>query len=82
MVGIHFAFYSLWGYVKNRVYAQKINSMQELKDKIKEAFASISLSTLANVFGAFKRRLEDCEKLAGGHIEQCRKEKCADCNRY
>ena len=81
MVGILLTNFSLWGYVKNRVYSQVINGIDDLKEKIKEAFASIPLSMLANVFDGFKRRLEDCELLGGAQVEVCRKRNCANCNR-
>ena len=87
MAGIPYTNSSLWGYVKNRVYSTPVvgntaaERMNHLKDKIREAFRSISLATLGKVFQSFKNRLEDCEKLAGAHVEVCRKPECPDCNR-
>ena len=87
MAGIPFTNSSLWGYVKNRVYSKPIvgntdaERMNDLKDKIREAFRSITLAMLGNVFQSFKNRLEDCEKLAGAHVEVCRIRDCANCNR-
>ena len=43
---------------------------------------SVPLYMLSNVFGGFKVRLEDCIKVAGAHIEHCRKKTCEDCNRH
>ena len=79
MAGIHF---SLWGYIKEKVYAQPIADIADLKEKIREAFKSVPLYMLSNVFGGFKVRLEDCIKVAGAHIEHCRKKTCEDCNRH
>ena len=81
MAGIPYTNSSLWGYVKNRVYAQPIRDMNDLQEKIREAFSSISVSMLGNVFDEFKRRLRDCELLNGGKVEVCRKRQCANCNR-
>ena len=81
MASIPFTYYSLWGYVKNRVYAQEIRDMDDLKEKIREAFRSINHATLGKVFDEFKRRLRDCELLNGGKVEVCRKRQCANCNR-
>ena len=69
MLGIPFTNCSLWGYVKNSVYAQPINDINDLKEIIWEAFCSISLSTLCNVFDLFKRCLCDCELLNCGKVE-------------
>ena len=35
IAGIHF---SLWGYIKEKVYAQPIADIPDLKEKIREAF--------------------------------------------
>ena len=54
--------------------------MGDLKEKIREAFRSISHATLENVFDEFKRRLRDCELMNGGNLEVCWKWQCANCN--
>ena len=38
MAGLHF---SLWGYIKEKVYAQPIADIPDLKEKIREAFRSV-----------------------------------------
>ena len=69
----------LWGHVKNRVYGQPIADMADLKQKIKDAFRSISHAMLNNVFDGFDTRLDQCELLAGGKVEVCRKKHCFVC---
>ena len=81
MAGKPFTNSSLWGYIKNRVYAQPIADINDLKEKIRDAFRSIPLSMLARVYDGFRRRLEDCELLNGGKVEVCRKRDCDWCNR-
>ena len=55
MVGTFLTDYSLWGHVKNIVYSTPIvgnndaEKMQHLKDKIRDAFASISLAMLGKL---------------------------------
>ena len=44
--------YYLWGAVKDNCYADKSETIDALKDNIREAFGEIQLHTLDNVLGA------------------------------
>lgn len=45
--------YLLWGYIKNIVYKETINNVEDLKNKLTEAFHSIIAETLHNVRRAY-----------------------------
>ena len=59
----------LWGFVKNEVYAQKINSMEELKQKIRRSIRNINAETLNNVVHSISIRCKECVKRRGGYLE-------------
>jgi hypothetical protein len=59
----------LWGHLKTLVYAQKVSTIQELREKITEAIASISKRTLEAVFEETEKRLRAVVVGSGGHIE-------------
>ena len=59
----------LWGYLKDKVYAKKLESIEQLKEKIKNEISKISKITLFAVFENMKKRCRtvlDCE---GKHFE-------------
>ena len=41
--------YYLWGAVKDKYYAEKSETIEVLKDNIREAFGEIQLDTIDNV---------------------------------
>ncbi len=60
----------LWGYLKSKVYEHRIEDVDDLKIKIREACANISQDMCKNSLGEFKNRMEKVIEIGGGHIEQ------------
>ena len=59
----------LWGYLKNKVYKKKYESIEELKEEIKKEIKKISKITLSSVFEDLKKRCLLCIQKEGGHFE-------------
>ncbi len=60
----------LWGYVKDKVYSQEIESSEHLKSRITQAIGSIDAATLFNVWKNLHIRINCVVRQEGGHIEQ------------
>uniref|UniRef100_H2Z2Y6 DUF4817 domain-containing protein n=1 Tax=Ciona savignyi TaxID=51511 RepID=H2Z2Y6_CIOSA len=58
-----------WGYLKDRVYAEKPRTITELKEAIREEMRAITKSVCKNVMDNFVLRLKKCTELNGGHLE-------------
>jgi hypothetical protein len=59
----------LWGYTKNLVYKIIPTSENDLKEKIRNAFRSITPLMLSNVRASFRKRVDTCLQLNGHHFE-------------
>ena len=59
----------LWGHLKDRVYKTKPQTIADLKARIREEIEAIEEETCRNVMLNFSRRLEMCQQLQGGHLE-------------
>ncbi|KAJ8935630.1 hypothetical protein NQ318_009140 [Aromia moschata] len=59
----------LWGTIKNKVYATRPQIREELSDRIREAYQSITRQQLRNVIRNNRRRIEKCIRELGGLIE-------------
>lgn len=59
----------LWGYLKNRVYINRPNNLEELKQRIRDEIRSISPQILQNVRNGFYYRLGYCQMEEGGQFE-------------
>lgn len=59
----------LWGFLKDRVYANRPTSIEELQDKIKSEIISISPEILQKVASSFLERLHYVISEDGGHFE-------------
>lgn len=59
----------VWGFIKSKVYATKVNNLQDLKQRIRVAAALITPAMIQRVFRATKERWETCFEVQGGHIE-------------
>ncbi len=59
----------LWDALKEQLYANSPNSVQELGDSIRSEIQNISHETLAKVFQNFENRLSFCIENDGDHIE-------------
>lgn len=62
--------YFLWGFLKDKVYADKPRTIAELKKKIEEECNAISSITCKKVMNNFCARLKKCKDQRGGHLEQ------------
>lgn len=59
----------LWGYHKDKVYAKRLDSIEQLKEEIKIEISKISKITLSAVFEDMKKRCDKVLKCEGKHIE-------------
>ncbi|XP_055308971.1 uncharacterized protein LOC129572881 [Sitodiplosis mosellana] len=60
--------YFLWGYVKDKVYANKPSTIAELKIEIRRVIATVNVPLLESVIENLGKRLKVCEKSRGGHL--------------
>jgi hypothetical protein len=58
----------LWGYLKAQVYATEPRNVQELKERIIATMRGINVPLLERVMGDFVRRLHECVRRQGGHL--------------
>lgn len=63
----------LWGYIKHLVYMEQPRNMDHLKQRICEAFTSITPEMLGRVRLDVIKRLELCIARQGAHIEHVKK---------
>lgn len=59
----------LWGYLKDKVYRKKYETIEELKEEIRNEIKKISKITLSAVFKDLKKRCLLCIDNKGGHVE-------------
>ncbi|GBM03751.1 hypothetical protein AVEN_134966-1 [Araneus ventricosus] len=62
----------LWGYIKQRVYATPPPTLQELRNRITDACASVSPAMLYNVQWEVQSRVQMCIVAEGHHSEHDR----------
>lgn len=60
----------LWGFIKEQVYQDPATTVENMKMRIRNAFASVTDNMLRNVDHSFSRRLDVCIQQNGGHFEQ------------
>lgn len=60
--------YFLWGYVKERVYADKPRTIPELKANIRRVIAEIGPEICEKVLKNYGTRIVACKKSLGGHL--------------
>ncbi|PSN33103.1 hypothetical protein C0J52_19410 [Blattella germanica] len=58
-----------WGFIKSKVYQNKINDLVVLKARIRQAVAAITPRMLENVFRETVTRFELCRDTDGAHVE-------------
>jgi hypothetical protein len=58
----------LWGFVKSRVYANKPQTIPELKAEIRHAIGEIGPQLCANVMDSFIKRTRVCQQSLGGRL--------------
>ena len=62
--------YYLSGAVKDKCYADKIDTIDALKDNIREAIGDIQLHTIDNVFKNWTDRVGYCMARRGSHLNE------------
>lgn len=60
----------LWGVVKDRVYSNKPQNLQELKDAVIDQMQNLPRKFCQSACQSVRERLQLCRDLNGGHIEQ------------
>lgn len=60
----------LWGYLKDKVYRAKPQTLDDLKEAITDEIQSLDRTTLKNVIRGFESRLHAAIEQEGAHIEQ------------
>ncbi len=58
----------LWAYLKDKVYATKPRSIQDLKDRIRNEMEAIPVDLCQKVCHSVKDRLRQCIEKEGGQI--------------
>ena len=58
----------LWGYVKDKVYADTPQSFQEFKEKIRAVIDEIEPQICKNVMENFIKKAWSCKRSRGGHM--------------
>jgi hypothetical protein len=58
-----------WGLLKDRVYANKLHTLHDLKDNISAEIRNITEETLQRVTANMKTRVEACLFENGGHFQ-------------
>ena len=59
----------LWGYLKDRVYANKPQGLQQLKDNIINEIITIDQPVLASVMDQVQQRAAACKEADGRHLK-------------
>ena len=61
--------FSIWGYVKDHVYATAVNDIGELLTRIHDVIATITGDMLTRTFQEFEYRLDIVRSTNGAHVE-------------
>ena len=59
----------LWGYLKEKVFVNKPQTINDLKRNIEDQIRAISLKMLSNVMQSVLDRAIQCETKNGGHLK-------------
>ena len=59
----------VWGWVKDQVYRQPVDSLDELKVRIAQTMNGMPLDFAAHSLLSFKSRLQSCINNEGRHVE-------------
>ena len=62
--------YYLWGTVKDKCYADKPETINALKESIREAIGEIQLHTIDNVLKNWTDRVGYCMASGGSHLNE------------
>lgn len=59
----------LWGFLKDRLYSETFETIEALKDAIRDEVTAVTRDMRVNVVQHFRRRVQTCFEANGGHIE-------------
>ena len=61
----------MWGFIKGRVFTQRIPTLQELRNPIRQAAAAAAITPemLRHVFRATADKWEVCRDIGGRYVE-------------
>lgn len=58
----------LWGYTKDKVYTNNPQTLEQLKDNIREVIAAVQPAMCKKVIENYVKRIEVCKAALGGHL--------------
>jgi hypothetical protein len=58
-----------WGYLKHIVYAEKIQDMHHLKERINSVITTVTPDMIQRTWSEINYRLDICRATGGAHIE-------------
>jgi hypothetical protein len=58
-----------WGYIKDIVYSERMESLPDLRRRITAAIAAVPVDVLSRMWGEVKFRFDVCRAVNGAHIE-------------
>ena len=61
--------YGIWGIMQQRVYRERINTVDELKDRILQVWNNLTQDSVDRCLDAFRKSLHAVIPAKGGHIE-------------
>jgi hypothetical protein len=61
--------YFLWGHLKNYIYREPVNNLEELNDRIHEALATVAPNMIRLARENLIKRARLCLHMEGGHFE-------------
>lgn len=61
--------YFLWGYLKRKVFINKLRTLDELKAAIRQEIAAIPQDMVQCAMQTFQARLKECARKNGEHLD-------------
>ena len=61
--------YKIWGVMQEKIYKTKIRDIEELRERIINAWEEFDQLVIDAAIGKWRTRLEACVKAEGGHFE-------------
>ena len=61
--------YEIWAVMQHRVYQRKIDTIDELKQRLIEVWCGLEQSTVDMAIDQWRKRLRACVRAKGGHFE-------------
>jgi hypothetical protein len=61
--------YRIWGIMQQRVYATRMHSVDELKQRLMDVWHGMQQSIIDSAIDEWRKRLRACVRAKGGHFE-------------